>query len=322
MTCPHCQAPLPEASTFCAACGRRIEGWQKTPNGAASSSPLPGGEEPTRQMEPTPSLLRAAAVSKKKGPTPSGPVETESAMMRAYKSNKGIVIAIFSLIAVGAAAVTYFVVRKPAPVEPPKVAEAPTTAPPEVTPPAPPAVAKKRRKRGPHREEPMTVEKIGKPGQPAKTPAPSKPIAKVDSGGALPRKKVETDSKPVATNNSHKPPPEDLPNEAVPLTEEEMKQQAEASIDADGVRFVVKQHMPQVRACYERAFKESSPGGRVEIAFAIGPDGLAKRVRTDENTTGSDQLGKCLEQKVKEWTFPRPVGGDYELIYPFVFQGG
>ncbi len=262
---------------------------------------MPGGEEPTRQVEPTPSLLRAAAVSKK-APQPSGPVETESAMMRAYKSNKGAVIAVFALIAVAAAAGTYLFVRKPAEPEPPKVAVAPP--PPEVTqPPAVPA-KKVRRKRGPHREEPMTV-------------ASTKVKAKVDSGGALPRKKVETDSKSKSTA----PPPEDLPNQATPLTEEEMKQQAEASIDADGVRFVVKQHMPQVRACYERAFKDSAPAGRVEIAFAIGPDGMAKRVRTDENTMGSDQLAKCLEQKVKEWTFPRPVGGDYELIYPFVFQG-
>jgi hypothetical protein len=25
---------------------------------------------------------------------------------------------------------------------------------------------------------------------------------------------------------------------------------------------------------------------------------------------------------VREWQFPRPVGGDYELIYPFVFAPG
>jgi hypothetical protein len=101
-----------------------------------------------------------------------------------------------------------------------------------------------------------------------------------------------------------------------------MKQEAEASIDADGVRFVVKSHLSQVHACYERAFKESSPGGRVEIGFAITTGGAATRVRTEANTTGSDSLASCLEARVKSWQFPRPVGGDYELIYPFVFAAG
>src|SRR6185312_9756382 len=101
--CPHCQASLPEAATFCAACGRRIEGWRAPPRASDGepAAPLPGGEEPTRHLAPTPSLLRAAAIgrenrSKKaaatpatrsaptapssRGPQASGPVETDSAL--------------------------------------------------------------------------------------------------------------------------------------------------------------------------------------------------------------------------------------------------
>ncbi|MGZ3405371.1 MAG: zinc-ribbon domain-containing protein, partial [Polyangia bacterium] len=67
--CPHCKAELPEKASFCARCGRRIEGWSlpKDATPAMGEAALPGGEEATRQMEPTPSLLRAAAVSVKKG---------------------------------------------------------------------------------------------------------------------------------------------------------------------------------------------------------------------------------------------------------------
>ena len=113
------------------------------------------------------------------------------------------------------------------------------------------------------------------------------------------------------------------PRHAAPAaTEHEQKQEAEATLDADCVRFVVRQHLPQVRACYGRAFKDSSPGGAVEIGFAIDPAGRAKNVRTETNTTDSEPLAHCLEQRVREWQFPRPVGGDYELIYPFVFAPG
>jgi hypothetical protein len=88
------------------------------------------------------------------------------------------------------------------------------------------------------------------------------------------------------------------------------------------VRLVVQAHLPQVHACYERAFKDSSPGGRVEIALVIAPDGRAAQVRTELNTTPSELLARCLEARMREWRFPRPVGGDYEIIYPFVFAPG
>jgi hypothetical protein len=211
----------------------------------------------------------------------------------------------------------------------------------------PPQVAAtlpKKRARGPHRIEPITVE-----------PKKAKKTARAPAGGGLPHKTVATDSRaapsaaapstgPAAAasasaTSAGTPPtsasaptasatpapsalPEELPSEATPLTEEEQRHQAEASIDADGVRFVVKSHLPQVHACYERAFKESSPGGRVEIAFAIQPSGRAARVRTESNSTESESLPKCLEARIRDWEFPRPVGGEYELIYPFVFSPG
>jgi hypothetical protein len=228
--------------------------------------------------------------------------------MRAYKSHKPVAFVIIGGLAIAAAAGGYLIVKRPPPDPPPPAPKVAEVKPTEETKPAPPPATKKaRKKRAPHREQPLTV------------------ASKKISATALPHKATPTDSKSTAPGKptvSKGPLPEDLPASAAPLTEEEMKQQAEAQIDADGVRFVVKTHMPQVRACYERAFKDGSPGGRVEIGFAIQPDGKAARVRTEENTTGHEGLSRCLETRVKEWQFPRPVGGDYELVYPFVFAAG
>jgi hypothetical protein len=104
--------------------------------------------------------------------------------------------------------------------------------------------------------------------------------------------------------------------------ESTQKSSAEAALDADSIRLVVRQHLPQVRACYNRAFKDTSPGGTVEIGLAIDHTGRAQNVRTETNTTDSPDLARCLETRVREWQFPRPVGDDYELIYPFVFAPG
>jgi hypothetical protein len=316
--CPHCHAELPEAATFCAVCGRRIEGWSAVPKGA-SGEPLPGSEEPTRGMNVTPSMLRPVA---KKSPTPSGPVESDSALMRAYKRNRAPVLIVLVLLAAGAGAGVFLLLRRPPPpvvATRPDVQAAPVPSAPIATPPPKKTV---RHSRGPHRAEAVTVGKGGKIVASSEAP---KPPRETKSGG-LPHKTVATDSKtapepskpaPIAPN-----PVTDPVEEAAPQTEADQKQEAEARIDADGVRFVVKAHVAQVHACYSRVFKDSSPGGRVEIGFAIDKDGKATRVRTEANSTDSELLSKCLEQRIKEWQFPRPVGGEYELIYPFVFAAG
>jgi hypothetical protein len=297
--CPHCQTVLPEKASFCAACGNRIEGWSSVP-AAPQPTILPGGDEPTTSTQPTPSLLRAAALSKKKPPP---------------RRNAGWIYVGVAAVAAGA---TYYLASRPAPhpaAPPAPVAVAPVA--PVAAAPSPPAAvsavaAPAHAKKGAH--HPHRIDPVPMP--------PTRPAMVIPKGvkgsGALPHKSVSTDSKamtqPVLETVSApaQPPPSD----------EEMKKEAEASLDADSIRFVVKSHLSQVHACYERAFKDSSPGGRVEIGFAITPDGSPARVRTEANTTGSDSLANCLEGRVRSWQFPRPVGGDYELIYPFVFAAG
>ena len=162
----------------------------------------------------------------------------------------------------------------------------------------------------------------------ASAPVPVK--ARKSAPGGLPHKQVATDSKALPTDGKapamptvqHETPSAAPAAAPPPPSEADDKEEAQAGIDADSVRFVVQQHLPQVRACYGRAFKDASPGGAVEIGFAIDPTGRAKNVRTETNTTDSEPLAHCLEARVREWQFPRPVGGDYELIYPFVFAPG
>ncbi len=88
------------------------------------------------------------------------------------------------------------------------------------------------------------------------------------------------------------------------------------------MRFVVSAHPPQVQACYSSAFKDVAAGGRVDVGFVIKVDGRASKIRIERNTTTSSALGKCLEQRIAEWEFPKPAGGEFELVYPFVFSQG
>ena len=319
---------------------------------AMGQTALPGGDEATRQMAPTPSLLRAAALSAgKRGGPPR------------KRSRLPLVVAML-MVAAGGALAGFFVVRaklrRPAPraalpiavQEPmpkPGVAPSPTT-PPTATPASPtekamPPMATAKTTTPPlpnGRPTPHSVLRASAPAKPPGKPAqrisatpvavkaPPRRVASSSSG--LPHKAVPTDSRSISQQQASRPAaaaPAQMPTvehestgETPPASQAEQKQEAEARLDADSVRLVVRQHLPQVRACYGRAFKDSSPGGTVEIGFAIDGGGRAKNVRTETNTTDSESLPRCLETRVREWQFPRPVGGDYELIYPFVFAPG
>lgn len=361
--CPHCHTALPEKATFCAACGRRIEGWSAVPADATpamnpAASELPGDDAATRQVEPTPSLMRAMALSKRR----------ERQVPRVWIAVGMVVVALTG----GTAA--FFMVRlhkqaqQPRPqllvAQEPEPVDEPSPAPivPSVaTPLAPPTITKAQPAKP---QAPKVAKAIVPPTPPKPKPAktmvasgptrlaaPKMPRVAMPAGNGLPRKAVHTDSQSIAQltakqqkqaaaqakreqQESAQVPPPAAPNPALQLptvahetTEasgaaSDDRAEAQASLDADGVRFVVKAHLPQVRACYGRVFKDSSPGGTVEVGFAIDGNGRAKNVRTERNSTDSELLARCLESRVKEWQFPRPVGGDFELIYPFVFAPG
>ncbi|MCU1283054.1 MAG: putative abductin-like protein [bacterium] len=310
--CPHCKAELPEKASFCARCGRRIEGWSVSRDAtpAMGESALPGGDEATRQMQPTPSLLRAAAISVKKGGA------------RPRKRSKLPLVAGMLVVAAAGAAGGFLIVRARMKKQLSAVSHQPSApisvAPPIVKNPSPPT---------PNAQPPTpnvpakTIVRKNKAGKRAHVigAVPVPVTARASSSGGLPHKQVATDSKAMQMPTVQH---ESATEAAPPPSEAEQKQEGEATVDADSVRFVVRAHLPQVRACYGRAFKDSSPGGSVEIGFAIDPTGHAKNVRTETNTTDSEGLAHCLEARVREWQFPKPVGGDYELIYPFVFAPG
>jgi hypothetical protein len=104
------------------------------------------------------------------------------------------------------------------------------------------------------------------------------------------------------------------------------------------IDFVASQHSPQVRACYDRAFRnagDKAPAGRVELSFVlVEKDGVgrAEQVLTELNMLGEQSVAGCLEELVGEWKFPRPrspspnpasgtsvAAPTPRLRYPFVF---
>jgi TonB family protein len=170
----------------------------------------------------------------------------------------------------------------------------------------------------------------------AASPAPAPGVRRRPRARPRPRPPGREPSGAVLPPSAPAPAPEPPPPAKPPVSKPEVPAEKQAKppeddpvdrfragLNAESVRMVVRHHLPQVRACYDRALKQQAGvGGIVEIRFAIQENGQVGSASVHRNTTGHEGLGKCLAMLIKSWRFPKPVGGAMEFVYPFVFSAG
>lgn len=92
-----------------------------------------------------------------------------------------------------------------------------------------------------------------------------------------------------------------------------------AHIDKDIVLEIVREHIDEVRGCYNEGLaRDPKLAGRVAVNFVIGPDGYVASATIQEGI--GDDVDQCLVERVKTWKFPAPGGrGNVVITYPFNF---
>ncbi len=95
-------------------------------------------------------------------------------------------------------------------------------------------------------------------------------------------------------------------------------------LDRAQVDAVVKQHLSQLRYCYQRQLqRDPSLGGKVSIRFTIAGDGTVSSARVGASQLGDAAVEDCLVGRFLRMRFPEPRGGGVVLVtYPFVFSPG
>lgn len=94
------------------------------------------------------------------------------------------------------------------------------------------------------------------------------------------------------------------------------------SLDKEIIRRVIKEHIAQIRYCYEKELVRS-PGlfGKVATSFTIGGDGRVQSASVTESTLKNDEVERCITAKIRTWEFPKPKGGGVVIVkYPFIFK--
>jgi hypothetical protein len=92
-------------------------------------------------------------------------------------------------------------------------------------------------------------------------------------------------------------------------------------IDAFVVRQKISKDLPKINRCYESARRyEPELAGKISVRFAVVRTGYVKGVQVVENTTGNDNVERCVTRVLSAIRFPRRrTGKSLRFTFPFVF---
>jgi hypothetical protein len=95
----------------------------------------------------------------------------------------------------------------------------------------------------------------------------------------------------------------------------------EGGMSREMVKRVIDQHLDEITYCYETALM-SNPSilGRIVFEWKILKDGSVGEIRIVASSVNSNQIHGCIKSAIKSWQFPKPVGAEVIVSYPFVFD--
>ncbi len=96
----------------------------------------------------------------------------------------------------------------------------------------------------------------------------------------------------------------------------------EGALSKEDVRRTVARYRREIRYCYEKRLNvDRDLNGKVSVKFVIGGTGDVLFARVFESTMPDPEVGRCMEQRMMRWRFPKPAGGGQVTVrYPFLFR--
>jgi|GEM_PF-5415537 len=92
-------------------------------------------------------------------------------------------------------------------------------------------------------------------------------------------------------------------------------------LDKDSVRAVIRSWYPEIKGCYERAFRDNqSLRGKVVARFMINEDGSVSSVDMSDSTMKKRDVVDCVGKLFGLMQFPKPENGMVLITYPLEFD--
>jgi hypothetical protein len=133
---------------------------------------------------------------------------------------------------------------------------------------------------------------------------------------------------PIDAPPAIEPPPTPIDAPEGPIDTTDAPEAAASAADiARHLSRLVVQSAGKMDRCYQNATKALPPdqalSGQVDIGLAVMPTGQVENVRVVNNTTGSNDLGACVQATVAAWDFPAHGESEpVEFVSPFRFGPG
>jgi TonB family protein len=94
-------------------------------------------------------------------------------------------------------------------------------------------------------------------------------------------------------------------------------------LSAEQINRVVRANRAAIKYCFENALqRQPNLSGKVHVRWRIDRKGRVSSARVAKSTMGNAKVEGCIVRQVKRWKFPEPDGGEVDVTYPFIFQGG
>jgi outer membrane biosynthesis protein TonB len=95
----------------------------------------------------------------------------------------------------------------------------------------------------------------------------------------------------------------------------------EGGMSREMVKRVIDRHLEEITFCYETALM-SNPNilGRMVFEWKIKMNGRVGEIRIVASSVNSYEIHNCIKAAIKSWQFPKPVGSEVVVSYPFVFD--
>lgn len=93
-------------------------------------------------------------------------------------------------------------------------------------------------------------------------------------------------------------------------------------MDKEGIRRVIREHLPEIRNCYEREL-QAKPDlyGKLVLEWDIDAHGQVSRTNVKTNSLANSKVADCLMAHLRNWNFPEPPANvTGRISYPFVFS--
>jgi hypothetical protein len=93
------------------------------------------------------------------------------------------------------------------------------------------------------------------------------------------------------------------------------------TIDGEAAQAGLAQRLPAAEACFrQRAQRQPYLGGKLTLVFRVSRQGTVKKLKLSQSSLGSVEVERCVARGFGGVRFPKPKGGEAEVVYPLSFQ--